>query len=82
MNFPIQKKFFDNWMAKKAVDHKKIEENLKAKPNQIINLDDILTNTGINNNEILTNLKSLNELYKSGSLTKEEFEKAKKKILN
>jgi len=27
-------------------------------------------------------LKSLNELYKSGVLTKEEFEKAKKKILN
>ena len=69
-------------MAIKAVDHKKLEENLKAKPHQIINLDDISTNTDINNNEILTNLKSLDELYKSGSLTKEEFEKAKKKILN
>ena len=78
----IQKKFYDNWMAIKAVDHKKLEENLKAKPHQIINLDDISTNTDINNNEILTNLKSLDELYKSGSLTKEEFEKAKKKILN
>ena len=82
VNFPIQKKFYDNWMAIKAVDHKKLEENLKAKPHQIINLDDISTNTDINNNEILTNLKSLDELYKSGSLTKEEFEKAKKKILN
>ena len=27
-------------------------------------------------------LEQLNELYKSGVLTKEEFEKAKKKILN
>ena len=27
-------------------------------------------------------LKSLSELYKSGVLTKEEFEKAKKKLLN
>ena len=27
-------------------------------------------------------LKDLNELYKSGALTKEEFEKAKKKLLN
>ena len=33
-------------------------------------------------NGIVENLKSLNELYKSGALTKEEFEKAKKKLLN
>ena len=31
---------------------------------------------------IVDQLKSLNDLYKSGVLTKEEFEKAKKKILN
>jgi hypothetical protein len=33
-------------------------------------------------NKIVDQLESLNELYKSGVLTKEEFEKAKKKILN
>ena len=33
-------------------------------------------------NNLVDQLKSLNELYKSGVLTKEEFEKAKKKILN
>ena len=33
-------------------------------------------------NKIIDQLESLNELYKSGVLTKEEFEKAKKKILN
>jgi len=33
-------------------------------------------------NNIVDQLNSLNELYKSGVLTKEEFEKAKKKILN
>ena len=27
-------------------------------------------------------LKALNDLYKTGALTKEEFEKAKKKLLN
>ena len=32
--------------------------------------------------DIVDQLNSLNELYKSGVLTKEEFEKAKKKILN
>lgn len=33
-------------------------------------------------NEISNQLEKLNDLYKSGVLTKEEFEKAKKKILN
>ena len=32
--------------------------------------------------KILDQLNKLNELFKSGVLTKEEFEKAKKKILN
>ena len=37
----------------------------------------------IENNEDLTeSLKKLNELYKSGAITKEEFKKAKEKILN
>ncbi len=31
---------------------------------------------------IVDNLNKLNDLYKSGVLTKDEFEKAKKKILN
>lgn len=34
------------------------------------------------NSDIVDQLKSLNDLYKSGVLTKEEFDKAKKKILN
>ena len=36
----------------------------------------------VDDNNIVGQLNSLNELYKSGVLTKEEFEKAKKKILN
>ena len=32
--------------------------------------------------EVITQIKQLNDLYKAGVLTKEEFEKAKKKILN
>tara|TARA_Y100000741_G_scaffold44227_1_gene30659 strand:- start:53 stop:1114 length:1062 start_codon:yes stop_codon:yes gene_type:complete len=34
------------------------------------------------NNDLIKQLKALNELYKSGALTKEEFEKAKNKLLN
>ena len=41
------------------------------------------TVTGDNNSSSLADeIKELNELYESGALTKEEFEKAKKKILN
>ena len=35
-----------------------------------------------NDEDIVEKLQKLNDLYKSGALTKEEFEKAKKKILN
>mgnify|MGYP000553971346 CR=1 FL=1 len=42
---------------------------------------DTKTNTS-NSENIVEQLNSLNKLYKSGVLTKEEFEKAKKKILN
>jgi hypothetical protein len=35
-----------------------------------------------NSLDIVSNLKKLNELYKSGILTKDDFDKAKKKILN
>ena len=35
-----------------------------------------------NSSNIVDNLNKLNDLYKSGVLTKEEFEKAKKKLLN
>ena len=31
---------------------------------------------------IIDNLKKLNDLYKSGAITKDEFKKAKEKILN
>ena len=35
-----------------------------------------------NTGDLADQLKNLNELYKSGALTKEEFEKAKKRVLN
>ena len=38
--------------------------------------------TNSSNNDFVEQLEQLNSLYKSGVLTKEEFEKAKKKILN
>ena len=35
-----------------------------------------------NSSNIVENLNKINDLYKSGVLTKDEFEKAKKKLLN
>ena len=44
---------------------------------------EIETNNNVDNSENLTEeLNKLNELLKSGALTQEEFEKAKKKILD
>ena len=44
---------------------------------------EIEINNNVDNSENLTEeLNKLNELLKSGALTKEEFEKAKKKILD
>ena len=36
----------------------------------------------VENEDLTEQLKTLSELYKSGALTKEEFTKAKKKLLN
>ena len=49
--------------------------NTKINKVKINNRNDI-------NSNIVEQLDQLNSLYKSGVLTKEEFEKAKKKILN
>jgi len=38
--------------------------------------------TNSSNGDLIKQLEQLNSLFKSGVLTKEEFEKAKKKILN
>ena len=51
--------------------------------NMIIYSNTAATNTSSgNSSNIVENLNKLNDLYKSGVLTKDEFEKAKKKLLN
>ena len=51
--------------------------------NMIVYSDSTSANTSSeSSSNIVDNLKKLNDLYKSGVLTKEEFEKAKKKLLN
>ncbi len=51
--------------------------------NKIIYSSTTSTNTSSeSSSSVVDDLNELNDLYKSGALTKEEFEKAKKKILN
>ena len=88
-NYPIKKKFMTNWTAKKASQHVDFEKYMKAKNYQKLNLsefiekeNDVLRNNVSENKDFTKQLKALNELFKSGALTKEEFIKAKKKLLN
>ena len=51
--------------------------------NMIVYSNNVATNiSSENSSNIVENLNNLNDLYKSGVLTKDEFEKAKKKLLN
>ncbi len=65
--------FYDGGTTQtKKIEKKKIEKKVEKKkePKKKMNKD------------IVQQLKDLNEMYDSGALTKEEFEKAKKKLLN
>ena len=84
--YPEHQKVMDKWVSIATKNHKEFEKNIKAKPNHYLNLSKYIT--GENeieksaNTSIVNQIKELNELYKSGAITKEEFEKAKKKLLN
>ncbi len=89
-NFIEAKKIMEKWTKKSAELHKEFEIFLKAKKSQKLDLSDYVANkekkkqkkVKFSNDNISEELIKLNELYKSGALTKEEFEKAKKKVLN
>ena len=80
------KKIMDQWASLSSKKHQWLEKEFyKARKNHLLHLDKYILNENIsfsNNDDISSQLKSLNDLFKSGALTKEEFEKAKKKILN
>ena len=87
-NFPEHEKSMKKWMLISAERHRNFENSVKALERHHLNLDEFaLVNTESNNNtevsnDIVKEIQKLNDLYKDGILTKEEFEKAKKKILN
>ena len=82
--FPEHKKIMNQWVSLSSEFQKQFEKMVKSKKKHRLDLDKYIENTILikSDNLITDELNKLNELYKSGILTKEEFSKAKKKILN
>ncbi len=82
-NYPSKKNFFSSWTKKMSIEHSILEDQLEASKDFKLDFSDL--NASIPNEStknFIEDLNKLNELYKSGILNSEEFEKAKKKILN
>lgn len=86
--FPKHKKTMDRWISISAKRHLELEKLANSKSTYNLNLEKYILrdnenkiSTNKKNNNLVEELNILNSLFKSGSLSKEEFEKAKKKIL-
>jgi len=87
-NYPTHKEVMNKWISSSAKRHLELEKLAKANTNHRLNLekyvlkDNDLDNSKQENNiNFIDQLNKLNDLFKSGSLSKEEFEKAKRKLL-
>ena len=83
--FPEHKKIMEQWVSIAAERHLEFENLSNSKGRHKLKLDKYILGNKVelgSGDSISDKLKTLNELYKSGALTKEEFEKAKKKLLN
>ena len=77
------------WIKKSAQLHKDFEIFQKARKSQKLDLSNYITSNTkkkqqkvkYSNENFTDELIKLNKLYKSGALSKEEFEKAKKRVL-
>ena len=87
-NYPKAKSIMKDWIEHSAIKQQEWEDFQKAKKSQKIDLSSIIqitptVNKNAKSNKNISNqLIELNNLYRSGALTKEEFSKAKKKLLN
>ena len=84
--YPEHKKIMKKWISISAQRHLDFENLVSAKEQHKLDLNNFspIKNTisQNQNDELINQLKNLNNLFKNGALTKEEFEKAKKKLLN
>lgn len=84
--FPEHKKIMDKWASVSSLRHQYLEKLFNAKDRHLLNLDKLIQKNFSNNNiedkDLINQIKKLEELFKSGALTEDEFKKAKEKILN
>ena len=85
-NYPEHKSVMQRWVSISAQRHIEFENMLKVIERHKLDLSvpsSLISKSKKNlSSDTLDKLNKLNDLYKSGVLTKDEFEKAKKKILN
>ena len=83
--YPEHRKFMNEFLSKESLIHIDAEEKIGIKEYQKLKLSKYVSKKiekEKNTIEMISQIKKLNNLYKSGVLTKEEFTKAKKKVLN
>lgn len=84
--FPEHKKTMEKWTSTSSLRHQYLEKLFNAKDRHLLNLDKLiqknLDNNNFENKDLINQIKKLEELFKSGALTEDEFKKAKEKILN
>ena len=86
-NYPKFKKYMDDFVNSAAYEHAKFEEMVRAKSQHLLDLSEFDINIEeptkeTKSSDLVNELKKLNELYQEGALTKKEFEKAKRKLLD
>tara|TARA_B100001113_G_C21078754_1_gene608905 strand:- start:62 stop:985 length:924 start_codon:yes stop_codon:yes gene_type:complete len=85
-NFPEHKKIMRKWISISAKRHLEFENSINAIERHRLKLNDLspIKSADFRNqsDDIIKQLKSLSELYKDGVLSKDEFDKAKRKLLN
>ena len=96
MNYPKHEAFLKKFISITAELRDRFNQLNKVKGGTALDASTYITQASINtesgsenknvttgsSKDVAQQLKKLNELYESGTLTKEEFEKAKKKLLN
>ena len=85
-NYPEHQKIMNKWVSISAQRHLEFENMVKALDWHKLDLNNLSPSKSItsenSSSDIVDQINKLNNLYKNGALTKEEFEKAKSKILN
>ena len=83
-NYPKHKSSMEKWISNSAKFHQQFEIMNKVKKHQKLDLAKFILDDNSNKKQesITKSLKQLNDLYKSGVLSEEEFIKAKKKVLD